>query len=142
MAIPVFHDRVAPLADGARVFAVWNCRGPRLTPQGVLAIPLAEPGPAARQAAVNGIDLLVCRAISRLHGEALEQAGIQVHSGLSGPVEAMIEAVVRHPGPPPDLALPCWHRWQTRAAADNPADQGASPPKHRPSPGLASNEPP
>ncbi|NLI78749.1 MAG: hypothetical protein GX442_20205 [Candidatus Riflebacteria bacterium] len=140
IAIPVFQDRVSPLADGARVLAVWNCHGRRLTTRGSLAIPLDEPGPAARRLVENGIDLLVCGAISRVLGEALELAGIQVRSGLSGPVDAVIAAVVQHPGSPPDLSLPCWHGWHSRPATGATDTLPVEP--HRPPPGKGSPGPP
>lgn len=92
VAFPFWDGRIAPLFDTAREIRVVEADGARLVAARDDVLPA---GPAERRAsrlAALGIGTLVCGAISRETGRAVEAAGVRVVPFVSGEVGAVVNA--------------------------------------------------
>lgn len=92
VAIPVFDERISPLFDVARALVVVNIEAGREVWRERISLDDSGLVMRARQLGEQGIDVLICGAISRLLEEMLESAGVAVISQMCGPVEEVLSA--------------------------------------------------
>ena len=92
VAVPIWQGRVSPVFDSATVITIvaieQGCEV-RRTQTSVLD---PDPMARARQVAREGIDVVICGAISRPLEMALRGAGIRVYANLCGPLEDVLAA--------------------------------------------------
>jgi predicted Fe-Mo cluster-binding NifX family protein len=94
VAIPVWQDRISPVFDTAVTVLFVDVDG--RCPIVQVAVDLPD-GPVQRRVTrltENGVDVLICGAISRPLREMLEAAGVTVKPFLLGSVDDLIRAFV------------------------------------------------
>jgi predicted Fe-Mo cluster-binding NifX family protein len=111
VAIPACRERVSPVFDTAGIVLVVDLDGG--DPIARIAVDLPEGLPRNRvtRLADNGVDVLLCGAISRPLHEMLEAAGIEVKPFLLGPVDELIRAYIEDRLSEPQYIMPgCYGR--------------------------------
>jgi predicted Fe-Mo cluster-binding NifX family protein len=90
IAIPIWEGRVSPLLDTAGRLRVMNSDHPSSS----WAVHLIDPEIIRRSGRIRqeGIEVLICGAVSRPFQGMLSGSGIKVISGISGTVDAVFSA--------------------------------------------------
>jgi predicted Fe-Mo cluster-binding NifX family protein len=93
VAVPTFHDRVAPAFDFCQRVTLWSLdeRGCRLV--GTRCCSHLGSGERAAKLQAMGAQMLLCGAIGGPVVEDLQSRGILVRSGLSGNVVEIVAAL-------------------------------------------------
>jgi predicted Fe-Mo cluster-binding NifX family protein len=94
VAISAWRDRVSPVFDTAGNVLVVDVDGSISADRIMVELPNGPVQSRVTSLAENGVDVLLCGAISRPLHEMLEAAGIAVTPFLVGPVEELIQAFV------------------------------------------------
>jgi predicted Fe-Mo cluster-binding NifX family protein len=106
IAITTWAGRVSPLFDSARSATLLSVNaGLAGQPR---ELPLTETSALhkARSLAEQGIDILVCGAISRQAVALLTSQGVLVYPWVGGTVDRVLQTLLRGESPQPSLALP------------------------------------
>ena len=96
VAIPVFNGRVSPLLDVATSFLYADIEQGKISEK--LFIKLAENAPLLRISLLKeqGIQLVICSAVSRECACAVARMGITVLPGIIGEANDVLEAFARN----------------------------------------------
>ncbi len=94
IALTVWNGRIAPVFDVAGKVRLIEQHGDSIKEDQFVTIPNGS-GMISRVAALveHRVDVLVCGAVSRPVHRMLAEAGIQVHSFISGEVNEVLEAL-------------------------------------------------
>mgnify|MGYP000960488608 CR=1 FL=1 len=106
LAVPTFHDRVAPTFDFCHKVSFWRVEGRevrRITDRTCRA---ASAAAKAANLQAMGTDVLICGAVSRGLLEDLNARGIRVLSGLAGEVAEVVAAFAAESLANPRFQLP------------------------------------
>ena len=92
IAAPVWKELISPVMDTARCLRVIDFSGEGNPNR--FETPMLETSVAQRVGLIHrlGARILICGAISRLFHDLLTARGVDVVSGLTGPVEAVVAA--------------------------------------------------
>lgn len=116
VAIPVFRERVSPVFDTAAHLRVLEFDGPRETSRYHLEIKSGSLPGRVDVLSTNGVDVLLCGAVSRPLFDMLELAGIRVEPFLSGTVDSVLRAYAEDRLSDPRFRMPgCCERRRRRA---------------------------
>ena len=94
VAIPLCRSRIAPLFDVARTFLLFEAEHAE-GKESTFYVDPACPRETCRQLHEQGVEVLLCGALSRLWRRHLANLGIEVHHGLAGDVYAIRRAFLR-----------------------------------------------
>ena len=92
IAVPIWEDKVSPVLDTATKLLITESgtqkKGSRFE------VFLIKKDISQRCSFIRKleIDVLICGAVSRLFSEMLKASGIEIISGITGPVEDVLEA--------------------------------------------------
>lgn len=95
IAIPQFQDRVSPVFESARELVVWDVDADRI--EGRRAVSMAEVAPLERPRWLKdqGVDVLLCGALTCPLAAAARSLGIEVVTCLAGSVDEVAAAYVQ-----------------------------------------------
>ncbi|MFP4477293.1 MAG: NifB/NifX family molybdenum-iron cluster-binding protein [Desulfatibacillaceae bacterium] len=106
VAIPYWQGRVSPVFDFSTNLLIVDCRdGKTLDSYRLHITGHGAPSRAAR-IRMEGVELLICGALSRLAEESLAASGIRVIPGVCGPVEDILHAYLENRLASPAFSLP------------------------------------
>lgn len=93
IALTVWNGRIAPLFDVASTLVLTDTGEEAADRSRVIAVPEAA-GRMQRVSllAANGVEVLICGAVSRQVHRLISSTGIEVHPFVSGDVEEVMEA--------------------------------------------------
>ena len=89
IAIPVWNDHVSPIFDVARQIRIYDVEDGSVRQTSVAEMPAGHHAGALRE---NGIDLLICAAVSSQLEPLIWVSGIDVVSDVCGPADAIARA--------------------------------------------------
>ncbi len=94
VGLTVWDTRISPVADTATELLVAQCDGTTWTTE--RRVPLGGEGHGRMAGKIAGLelDVLVCGAVSRRFGAALEQSGVRVLPWVTGDWQDVLEALV------------------------------------------------
>jgi predicted Fe-Mo cluster-binding NifX family protein len=95
LAVPEFKGRVSPTFDFCRRITLWRIEAGRIRAEGSRdcpGLPLRERAPKLQ---ALGVEVLLCGAIGADVTEDVQSRGIQVVSGLSGPIKEVVDGYCR-----------------------------------------------
>jgi len=92
IAVPVFRSRISPVFDVAQILFMVDVEDG--VEGGRRELSLSGLRPKERSALLEreGVDLLICGAITRFSQHLVERAGIRIHAGVAGDVEQVLNA--------------------------------------------------
>jgi predicted Fe-Mo cluster-binding NifX family protein len=125
LAVAVWEGRVSPVFDSAGAVAVVTVEGSRET--GRTAVELRGAGPKERADILGreGVDTLICGAVSQPVAEALAAVGIRVVPFVAGDADAVLAAFLRGETLLPRFAMPgCGVRRAARAVETEKSTPG------------------
>jgi len=95
LAVTVWEDRIAPLFDTANRVALYRIAPGKAVPapEGEIDMSLLAPGIRITRLMSEGVDVLVCGAISRPLQRLLESVGIEIIAGVCGPVHEILQTL-------------------------------------------------
>ncbi len=106
LAITVWEDRVSPLCDSARCLLVVIVRGGRIMGESRIPVDVGKPNTLASKLGEQGVDVLICGAISESLSALLEQYLVQVVPFVSGKVIDVLKAFCRKQLDRPEFKMP------------------------------------
>ena len=92
LGITAFNARVSPVFDASERLEVFEVNGDRLNPIGTALLGGGTLQGRIAQLREQGIDTLICGAITTYAQDLLIAAGIRVISWICGPVDDVLEA--------------------------------------------------
>jgi predicted Fe-Mo cluster-binding NifX family protein len=106
VAIPIFRDRVSPVYDAAETVLILEFDDRRETSRYRLDLQGGALTQRVEKLSANGVDVLLCGAISRPLYDMLELAGIKVRPFLSGDVDRVLRAYLDGRLSEPQFSMP------------------------------------
>jgi predicted Fe-Mo cluster-binding NifX family protein len=91
LGVPIWQGRVSPVFDVAGRMLLVDADSPGAEPAEV-DLGSEQPRRRAEEVSRLGVDVLICGAISRPLEWMLVEAGIEVRSGVCGPVDEVVSA--------------------------------------------------
>ena len=92
VAVPIWQERISPVFDAARRLTVFDIDDGAPRPRRELDIAGQGIGRTIGQLTDEGVDVLLCGAITRGWRDQLEAAGVRVVPFLTGPWTQLLEA--------------------------------------------------
>ena len=95
IAIPIWEGKISPVLDTASKLLIIEDKTQNESSR--FETNLIEQDISQRCSFIRGLDLdvLICGAVSRQFSEMLKACGIKIISGISGPVEDVLEAYLQ-----------------------------------------------
>ncbi len=106
LAVTVWQNRVAPVFDDAQWVALFEVGPGRVEPLGEIDLGSLSPGARIVRLVREGVDAVVCGAISRPLEIMLVSTGLRVISGVCGPAPAVLNSMAQGRGPGPTFRMP------------------------------------
>ena len=106
VAIPVWKERVSPVFDTARSVLVVVVEIRTEVTRSLIELRKGSLHDRVEALTDNGVNVLLCGAISRPLYDMLETAGIEVTPFLSGPTERVLEAFMEERISDPRFLMP------------------------------------
>ena len=106
IAVSIWEDKVSPVLDTATKLLITESRTQKKGSR--FEVFLIKKDLSQRCSFIRKleIDVLICGAVSRIFSEMLKASGIKVISGISGPVEDVLEAYLNGDLPQPKFLMP------------------------------------
>ena len=126
VAIPIWKDRVSPVFDTTRsVLIVYVEDGVEVRRSETRFFP-ELPIQRIRRLIENGVNVLVCGAISQRFLNMCEGVGIRVIPWICGPVDRVLEAFLKGELPSKEFLMPgcCGRRRRVRARGEGQGGGG------------------
>jgi predicted Fe-Mo cluster-binding NifX family protein len=92
VAVPVWGSRISPVFDTARTVEIINHDGEAETGRHRIELHPGTLSDRIDQLRANGVEILLCGAISRPLLNLLLAAGVEVHPFLAGECETLLQA--------------------------------------------------
>lgn len=121
VAIPISRERVSPVFDTAETLVVVDFDGKREDSRYRVEMQSRSLPDRAKRLTGNGIEVLLCGAISRHLFDMLDAAGIKVMPFLSGNAETLLNAFIEDRISDPQYLMPgcCGRRCRRRGGHQN-----------------------
>jgi predicted Fe-Mo cluster-binding NifX family protein len=106
IAVSIWEDKVSPVLDTATKLLITESKIQKKGSR--FEVFLIKKDMSQRCSFIRKleIDVLICGAVSRLFSEMLRASGIKIISGISGPVEDVLEAYLNGDLPQPKFLMP------------------------------------
>lgn len=105
IAIPIWNQRVAPVFDSAGTFLLLETDNQSVIAQKEHNISVTA-GEALAWLLAEGVELLICGAITCRSRSLIESAGIRIQPFVAGDVSAVLQAWFNHTLDQIDFAMP------------------------------------
>lgn len=92
IAVPVWQGRLSPVLDVAVEVVLFEVEQGQLDEGKVLAFSSDDPWSRAQLLSQQGVEVILCGAVSKALVSALESSGIEVIANLCGPVDLVVAA--------------------------------------------------
>jgi predicted Fe-Mo cluster-binding NifX family protein len=106
VAIPIWKERVSPVFDTAESLLVVSIDGAHEESRYRIELVSRSLPVRTKRLTANGVDVLICGAISRDLFDMLEAAGIKVMPFLSGQAETLLTAFMENRISDPQYLMP------------------------------------
>lgn len=114
VAIPVWQDRISPVFDTARTVLLLQIENGKEISRSVMHLLQGYPPLRVRRLRDQGVELLICGAISRPFAHLCAGAGIRVIPWIAGRLEDVLEAFLAGRLPDPSFLMPGCRRGRRR----------------------------
>lgn len=115
VAIPIWAGRVSPVMDAARRLLIIDIDEGRANGRNILEVDKGPLQVKAEYFRAQGIDCLLCGAVSNEFLEYLNRSGVEVHPWLSGPINEVLSAYLQERLTDPRYLMPgCCQRRRRR----------------------------
>lgn len=136
VALTIWEDRISPLFDAAREMLVVDITDSRVISRRHEPISPQWPLRLADRLADQGVDVLICGAISELPASMIEAAGIQLVPFVAGTVDDVLAALARGAPIIPIFSMPgCGAHYCRRVGGKNKDCARRMSAGRKPSPG-------
>ena len=95
VAVPVYKDRISPLLDVAKRFAVYEITEGEIKQKITIDINTESESHKVEKLSELGVSLIIGGAISGFISQMISEKGIRLISWVSGQVDEVIEAYLR-----------------------------------------------
>ena len=123
LAMPILRDRISPVYDTAETILVLGLDGRVETSRNQIRLGSGSLAKRVEVLSANGVEVLLCGAVSRPLFDMLELAGIRVRPFLSGDADQVLRAYLDGRLSDPQFSMPgCCDRrhWRRGARRSGP----------------------
>ena len=106
LAIPIWHERLSPLLDSASRLLIVEVRENAERSRFVIPVDEDDPVRKCRRIQQNGVDVLICSAVSRVLARMLEVSGVHLIPEISGRLDDILPAFFEGNLTQPRFAMP------------------------------------